>query len=69
MVAGDSITAGEDLSVGNAFIIGGGASDWKVEVGASNELNIYYGSTRLFELDSSGNLTVRGDITAFDTSL
>ena len=46
-----------------------GASDWKFEVGASNELNIYYGATKLFKLDSSGNLTVRGDVTAKDTSI
>lgn len=64
---GVSITG--DATVSNDIIMTAGASDWKVEVGTSNELNIYYGSTRLFELDSSGNLTVRGNVVAFDTSL
>jgi len=60
---------GTTTDVFGDLVLSKGASDWKVEVGASNELNIYYGSTRLFELDSSGNLTVRGNVVAFDTSL
>ena len=60
-------TALGDLTVGNDIIMTAGASDWKVEVGASNELNIYYGVTKLFKLDSSGNLTVAGNVTAYGT--
>lgn len=60
---------GTTTDVFGDLVLSKGASDWKVEVGTSNELNIYYGSTRLFELDSSGNLTVRGNVVAFDTSL
>ena len=69
IIAGQRITAGNDVYVGDDIIMTAGASDWKFEVGASNELNIYYGATKLFKLDSSGNLTVRGDVTAKDTSL
>ena len=63
------ITAANNLTAGNDILMTAGASDWKFEVGASNELNIYYGATKLFKLDSSGNLTVRGDVTAKDTSI
>ena len=67
--AGSLLIAGTDVYVGDDIIMTAGASDWKFEVGASDELNIYYGTTKLFKLDSSGNLTVRGNITAFDTSI
>jgi hypothetical protein len=67
--AGGQLQAGTDVYVGDDIIMTAGAQDWKFEVGASNELEIYYGSTKLFKLDSSGNLTVRGDVTAKDTSI
>lgn len=56
-----------DMSVNDDIIMTAGASDWKFEVGASNELTVYYGSTKLFKLDSSGNLTVKGNVTAYGT--
>ena len=56
-----------DLTVADDIIMTAGASDWKFEVGASNELNIYYGATKLFKLDSSGNLTVKANVTAYGT--
>lgn len=43
-----------------------GASDWKFRV-ASNNLIISYGGTDKMKLDTSGNLTVVGDVTAFGT--
>ena len=56
-----------DLTVADDIIMTAGASDWKFEVGASNELIIYYGTTKLFKLDSSGNLTVKANVTAYGT--
>lgn len=58
-----------DLSVNDDIIMTAGASDWKFEIGASNEVLISYGGTNMFKLDASGNLTVRGNITAYDTSI
>jgi hypothetical protein len=69
ITANNNVTANNNMNVGNDIIMSAGASNWKFEVGASNELNIYYGATKLFKLDSSGNLNVRGDITAFDTGI
>jgi hypothetical protein len=43
-----------------------GASDWSFEV-VSNNLVIKYGGTGKAKLDTSGNLTVIGDVTAFGT--
>ena len=43
-----------------------GASDWSFEV-VSNNLIIKYGGTSKAKLDTSGNLTVIGDVTAFGT--
>jgi hypothetical protein len=43
-----------------------GASDWSFEV-VSNNLIIKYGGTGKAKLDTSGNLTVIGDVTAFGT--
>jgi len=67
--AGNDLTAGNDVVVSNDIRMTAGVSDWKFEVGASNEVLISYGGTNMFKLDSSGNLTVRGNVTAFDTSL
>ena len=62
---GVSITG--DAIVSNDIIMTAGASDWKFEVGASNEVLISYGGTNLFKLDSSGNLTVTGNVTGYGT--
>jgi len=43
-----------------------GASDWQFSV-VSNNLIISYGGTAKMKLDTSGNLTVVGDVTAFGT--
>lgn len=42
---------------------------WTVTEDASNNLLFKIGSTTYMKLDSSGNLTVRGDVTAKDTSI
>ena len=68
-ITADGNSFASDVYASNDIYMTAGTSDWKFEVGASNELNIYYGATKLFKLDSSGNLTVRGNITAFDTSI
>lgn len=44
-----------------------GANDWQFSVDASNNLIISIAGTAKAKLDSSGNLTVVGDITAFGT--
>jgi hypothetical protein len=63
---GDTTVLG-DFSASADIIMTAGASDWKVEVNASNELIISYGGTGKMKLDSSGNLTVTGDVTAYGT--
>ena len=56
----------DDISV-SSVSLDTGTNDWKASVNASNELEIHYGATKVFELDSSGNLKVKGDITAYTT--
>jgi len=41
--------------------------DWTIEDNGSTVLNIKYNGTNVFALDSSGNLTVIGNITAYGT--
>lgn len=43
--------------------------DWTISEDASNNLLFKIGATTYMKLDSSGNLTVRGDVTAKDTSI
>ena len=43
-----------------------GSNDWQFSV-SGNNLIISYGGTSKAKLDSSGNLTVVGDVTAFGT--
>lgn len=63
--AAADIEAANDLKAGNEIVMTSGASDWTFEVDASNNLIIQYGGTSLLKLDSSGNLTVAGNVTAF----
>jgi len=73
MVAGDFITAGTNVSAGSNIIangevvLTGGAQDWTFEVDGSNRLVIQYNGTSLARIDTSGNLVVAGDVTAFGT--
>jgi hypothetical protein len=50
----------------DTLTIDNGSNDWKFRV-VSNALIISYGGTDKAKLDSSGNLTVVGDVTAFGT--
>lgn len=63
--AAADIEAANNLTAGNEIVMTSGASDWTFEVDASNNLIIQYGGTSLMKLDSSGNLTVAGNVTAF----
>jgi len=55
-----------DASIADSISLTGAASDWKFSL-SGNDLVISYGATDLAKLDTSGNLTVTGDITAFGT--
>jgi len=55
-----------DASIADSISLTGAASDWKFSL-SGNDLVISYGATNLAKLDTSGNLTVTGDITAFGT--
>lgn len=58
-VVGTTVT-GDTLTVNN------GSNDWTVTV-TSNKLLFKYAGTNKMELDTSGNLKVTGDVTAFGT--
>jgi hypothetical protein len=59
-----STTVGNNQMSTNTFTIKGGASDWTITV-ATNSLIFAYGGINKMKLDTNGNLTVNGDITAF----
>lgn len=60
----DAKAADTDASIADSINLTGAASDWVFTVSGDN-LVIKYGSTTLAQLDTSGNLTVNGDVTAF----
>ncbi len=49
-----------------SFTVDNGANDWTVTI-SSNKLRFNYQGTAKMELDTSGNLKVTGDVTAFGT--
>ena len=59
-----------DINVGDVLsdtlTLDNGSNDWQFRV-ASNVLIISYGGTDKMKLDTSGNLTVTGNVTAFGT--
>jgi putative sterol carrier protein len=55
-----------DASIATSISLTGAASDWKFSL-SGDDLIISYGGTAKAKLDTSGNLTVTGDITAFGT--
>ena len=68
-LSGASFTGAVDVNAAltaNSLAIDNGASDWSFEI-ESNVLYFKYAGTKKAKLDSSGNLTVAGDITAFGT--
>lgn len=62
----DTKAAHTDASIATSISLTGAASDWKFSL-SGNNLIISYGATNLAKLDTSGNLTVIGDVTAFGT--
>ena len=54
----------DDTFTANTLALDNGSNDWTFEV-ASNKLIIKYAGTSKMELDTSGNLTVVGNITAY----
>ena len=60
-------SAGVDVTgtvQGDSFTLDNGSNDWTVTV-SSNKLRFNYAGTAKMELDTSGNLKVVGDVTAF----
>jgi hypothetical protein len=53
-----------NASIATSISLTGGASEWQFAL-SGNNLVIKYGATTLALLDTSGNLTVKGDVTAF----
>ena len=69
-LAGANFTGAVDVNAAltaNSFAIDNGSDDWTFEVDASNNLLIKYSGTSKMKLDSSGNLTVVGNVTAYGT--
>ena len=63
----DSVLLKDDtVTADSHFISGGSGSTWEI-VKSGTSLIIKYGSTSLMKLDSSGNLTVTGNVTAYGT--
>lgn len=54
------------LSAATPLTLTSGTSNWTVSI-SSNSLVFAYGGTNLMELDSAGNMTVIGNITAYGT--
>eukprot|EP00919_Chromeraceae_sp_WS-2016_P032252 GHVR01076059.1.p1 GENE.GHVR01076059.1~~GHVR01076059.1.p1 ORF type:complete len:566 (-),score=109.02 GHVR01076059.1:257-1954(-) len=71
IIAEENITAGNDLTAGNDIIMAAGGHDWKFEIddinGINNSLVISYNGVNKMRLDTAGNLTVVGDVTAYGT--
>ena len=57
----NDIHATANVSAGGAFELTAGASTWSFEI-VSNNLIIYYGGVSKMKLDTSGNLTVTGNV-------
>jgi hypothetical protein len=65
----ETTSAGVDVTgtvQGDSFTLDNGSNDWTVTV-SSNKLLFNYAGTAKMELDTSGNLKVTGDVTAFGT--
>lgn len=68
-LAGASFTGAVDVNsslTANSLVIDNGASDWSFEI-TSNVLYFKYAGVSKAKLDTSGNLTVVGNITAYGT--
>jgi len=63
-LSGANFTGAVDVDAAmtaNSFVIDNGSNDWTFEV-SLNKLIIKYAGTAKMELDTSGNLTVTGDV-------
>jgi len=68
-LAGANFTGAVDVDAAltaNSFALDNGSDDWTFEV-SSNKLIIKYSGTAKMELDTSGNLKVVGNVTAYGT--
>ena len=68
-LAGASFTGAVDVNAAltaNSLALDNGSDDWTFEV-SSNKLIIKYSGTAKMELDTSGNLKVTGNVTAYGT--
>lgn len=68
-LAGASFTGAVDVNAAltaNSLALDNGSDDWTFEV-SSNKLIINYSGTAKMELDTSGNLKVTGNVTAYGT--
>ena len=63
--ASGAVTAGSDLSVGEAINLTSYATNWQIDVDGSGNLLFKYGSAIRMKLDASGNLSVEGNVTAY----
>jgi hypothetical protein len=66
-IASSAVAAGIDNADADIVINSIAMGDWTIEDNGSTVLNIAYNGTNIFKLDSSGNLTVTGNITAYGT--
>jgi hypothetical protein len=66
-VATSAVSAGINNPAADIVINSVEMGDWTIEDNGSTVLNIAYNGTNIFKLDSSGNLTVTGNITAYGT--
>jgi len=68
-LSGANFTGAVDVDAAltaNSFALDNGSSDWTFEVDTNN-LIIKYSGTAMMKLDTSGNLTVIGNVTAYGT--
>lgn len=66
-LSGANFTGAVDVNAAltaNSFVLDNGSSDWSFEV-SSNVLYIKYAGVNKAKLDTSGNLTVTGNVTAY----
>lgn len=65
--ASNAVSAGINNPAADIVINSVEMGNWTIEDNGSTVLNIAYNGTNIFKLDSSGNLTVTGNITAYGT--
>ncbi len=61
--AAADIEAGGNVSAGGEIQLTGGSSNWTFEVGNNDLLIVRYNGNGLFRIDSSGNVTAKGNVT------